>query len=237
VVAEGAVLGVVWRLGHGGRRVSLAQHCASVELLSRQYATELGLDDSIVDDIALAGWLHDIGKADPRFQLMLREGSRLDLIKDPTPLAKSRMPAGASAAHRQALDRSRFPIGARHDLLSLAMIEQNDVLDSRAHDVDLVLYLVASHHGLCRPFAPVITDDSPVDVALARHHSDRFGTVDFGGVSSRGLQFRHEDPFAQRIWALVESFGRLGVCLVATMLRLADHRVSEMEATAGHGPA
>src|SRR5690606_15848858 len=74
---------------HGGRAVSLSEHSADVETLAREYATRCGLGPWLTDHVALAAWLHDIGKADRRFQLMLRGGSEIELFKDETPWAKS----------------------------------------------------------------------------------------------------------------------------------------------------
>jgi len=107
---------------HAGRAVSLAEHSADVETFAREYATRCGLDTWLAEHVALAAWLHDIGKADRRFQLMLRGGSEIEFFKDETPWAKSAMPPGARAAHRLAQKRSGYPRGARHEVQSLAML-------------------------------------------------------------------------------------------------------------------
>lgn len=215
---------------HAGREVSLAEHSKDVEHFARVYATATGLPSPVASDVALAAWLHDIGKADRRFQVMLRGGSEIEFFKNGTPWAKSGMPPGAKAAHRLAQRRSGYPAGARHEVQSVAMLhERLEVVTTRAHDVDLVLHLVASHHGFCRPFAPVVVDESSVDVALTGHRSEIFGSVDFSGTSSNHALHRLDAPLADRFWRLVEKYGWIELCWLEAILRLADHRASEFE--------
>jgi len=213
-----------------GVETSLAEHSGDVERFARDYATRVGLGSSLVSDLALAGWLHDIGKADRRFQLMLRGGSEIDLFKDETVWAKSPMPRGDREAHRRAQQLSGYPKGTRHEVQSLAMIEQHrDAIAAKATDLDLVLHLVASHHGYCRPFAPVVDDAAPVAVSLQRHQSDVFGRLDFGPTSSKNDLHRLGSALGDRYWLLVERYGWLELCWLEAILRLADHRASEME--------
>jgi len=213
-----------------GRPVKLAVHSANVEQLARGYATVLGLPELIVKDIAIAGWLHDIGKTDRRFQILLRGGSEIEYFKDEIPWAKSGMPPGAKAEHRRAQKKSRYPRGTRHEVQSLAMLDSApSVLAEAASDIELVLYLIGSHHGHCRPFAPVAPDESPVDVELRSHRSKTFGSVDIGPVSSRHDLCRLDSPLADRFWGLVSRYGWHELCWLEAILRLADHRASERE--------
>jgi CRISPR-associated endonuclease/helicase Cas3 len=223
-----------------GRAVSLAEHCNDVETFARDYAMRCGLAPWFVEHITLAAWLHDIGKADWRFQLMLRGGSEIDLFKDETLWAKSAMPPGARGAHRLAQRKSGYPRGARHEVQSLAMIHTRlevvkealkKVIDAKEPDLDLVLHLVASHHGYCRPFAPAVVDASPVDVSLDGHESEKFGKIDFAPTSSRNGLHRLDAPLADRFWALVAKYGWQELCWIEAILRLADHRASEEEQT------
>jgi len=92
-----------------------------------------------------------------------------------------------------------------------------------------VLHLVASHHGYCRPFAPAVLDENPVEVALQQHQSETFGVIDFSPVSSSHELHRLGSPLADRFWRLVEKYGWLELCWLEAVLRLADHRASEEE--------
>jgi CRISPR-associated endonuclease/helicase Cas3 len=224
-----------------GRAVRLSEHSADVETFAREYAKRCGLGAWLTEHIALAAWLHDIGKADRRFQLMLRGGSEVEYFKDETPWAKSPMPPGAKEQRHLARLRSGYPGGGHlHAVQSVAMLQgQLDALGvhlrkvdaEREPDIDLVLHLVASHHGECRPFAPALVDNSPVEVSLDGHASETFGTIDFAATSSNNGLHRLDSPLADRFWTLVAKYGWQELCWLEAILRLADHRASEEEQT------
>ncbi|MEJ1962634.1 MAG: type I-U CRISPR-associated helicase/endonuclease Cas3 [Gammaproteobacteria bacterium] len=223
---------------HAGCAVSLSVHSADVEAFAREYAMRCGLGSRLAEHVALAAWLHDIGKADRRFQLMLRGGSEIEYFKDETPWAKSAMPPGAREAHRLAQMRSGYPRAARHEVQSLAMLDgQKAVLAERLKerdvtkepDLDLVLHLVGSHHGYCRPLAPVAVDEDPIDVSLADHTSKTFGEINFASTTSGNGLHRLDSPLADRFWGLVAKYGWQELCWLEAILRLADHRASEEE--------
>ncbi len=169
----------------------------------------------------------------------VRGCSEIAFFKDETPWAKSGMPPGAKGAHRIAQRKSEYPKQlngkvARHEAQSVAMLEKHlGIVRAKAHDVDLVLHLVASHHGYCRPFAPVVMDDEPVEVALPNHNSETFGLIGFGATSSNHQMHRLDAPLADRFWCLVEKYGWMELCWIEAILRLADHRASEMEQASG----
>jgi CRISPR-associated endonuclease/helicase Cas3 len=111
--------------------------------------------------------------------------------------------------------------------------EQLDAVRAKADNLDLVLHLVASHHGYCRPFAPVVVDDAPVEVTLTDHRSSELGAIDFGATSSNHRLQRLDSPLADRFWRLVEMYGWQELCWLEAILRLADHRASEHEQSEG----
>ncbi len=224
-----------------GRAVSLAEHCSDVEMFAREFAARCGLGEWLTEHIALAAWLHDIGKADRRFQVMLRGGSEIEYFKDETPWAKSAMAPGARAARKLACERSGYPSGGYfHAVQSVAMLDGKEaVLAERLKncnamkepDLDLVLHLIASHHGECRPFAPVVIDNAPIKITLAGHSSTLFGDIDFLELPSNPMLHRLDSPLADRFWALVAKYGWQELCWLEAILRLADHRASEEEST------
>jgi CRISPR-associated endonuclease/helicase Cas3 len=222
-----------------GRAVSLADHSRNVETIARQYARGCGLGPCLTEHVALAAWLHDIGKADRRFQIMLRGGSEIAYFKDEMHLAKSAMPAGARAARKVARERSGYPSGGYfHAIQSVAMLDgKRECLEALLKkecqdlepEVDLVLYLISSHHGECRPFAPVVVDLNPIEISLTHHISGVFGEIEFSSIPSNSALHRLDSPVADRFWGLIEKYGWQELCWLEAILRLADHRASEGE--------
>ena len=104
----------------------------------------------------------------------------------------------------------------------MKLIESAPGLLESASDPDLVLHLVASHHGRCRPFAPVVTDTQPIEKTaniLGHPMSSR---------SDTGLE-RMDSGVPERFWQLVRRYGWWGLSWVKALMRLADHRRSEEE--------
>jgi CRISPR-associated endonuclease/helicase Cas3 len=202
--------------------VSLDRHLSGVEGFARRFAEALALPASVAGDVALAGRLHDLGKADPRFQLMLHGGDPVAHAMASEPLAKSAVPMSDRAARERARRRAGYPAGARHEVTSVALVAGSSDLRARAHDWELVLYLIASHHGWCRPFAPPVPDPEAVEVAVALEG------IPLASSSDHGLA-RIDSGMAERFWSLVRGYGWWGLAWLEAVLRLADHRESEWE--------
>jgi CRISPR-associated endonuclease/helicase Cas3 len=206
--------------------VSLDKHLSGVRAFADRFAEALALPADVAGDVALAGWLHDLGKADSRFQLWLHGGDPVAHALAMEPLAKSRAPLGDRATRERARQRAGYPSGARHELTSVALVQHSDLLRARANDWDLVLHLVASHHGWCRPFAPPAVDAAPVDVKAT------LDGVTLATTSDHRL-VRIDSGVAERFWELVRSYGWWGLAWLEAVVRLADHRESEREARDG----
>lgn len=201
-----------------GKQVSLDQHHAAVATTAATYAANLGLDQSIQEAVWMAAAWHDLGKLDPRFQVMLHRGNRIAAAAADEPLAKSGMDPADRSAFRRAQIASGYPAGSRHELLS-SRLAQTILADNPAEglDVDLVLHLIAAHHGRSRPLIESAHDADPprVVVSINGRHIDQFADsgVDWAAPARfHDLQLR---------------YGRWGLALLETLVRLADISCSE----------
>lgn len=195
--------------------VSLRQHLDGVGERAGRIAERLGMPAGVAADLRLAGRLHDLGKVDRRFQMQLVGGDPVALeMREGEPLAKSLPGARRTRA---------YPRGMRHEMASVAMIESNrDVLDL-AHDRDLVLHLVGTHHGWGRPLPPIIEDPEPQVLSYAWDGNHLEAPSDLADTS---LAL----DMADRFWRLVERYGYHGLAWLEAILRLADHQQSAEEA-------
>ena len=195
--------------------VKLRRHLDGVGERAGHIAERLGLPPTIADDVRLAGRLHDLGKVDSRFQSQLVGGDPVELEKRrDEPLAKS-LPGARRVGG--------YPEGMRHEVASVAMIESNGDVLGPAHDRDLVLHLVGTHHGWGRPLPPIIEDPEPQVLSWTSDGHVLKAASDFA-ESSLALDM------SDRFWRLVERYGYHGLAWLEAVLRLADHQESAEEA-------
>lgn len=204
-----------------GLPVRLEGHLRGVETLVRRYAVGCGLPDELIDAVGRAGLLHDVGKIDPRFQALLRGGVRLwdgEPLAKAGQMSKSRTITGVSA-------EEEYPRGGRHELLSVRLAESAQALLPQERELrDLVLHMIASHHGHCRPFAPVVSDAMCVNSGYGWDGE----WMQWSGPTN--LE-RLDSGVADRYWNLVRRYGWWGLAWFEALLRLADWRRSEWEET------
>ena len=194
------------------REVTLCEHSRGVADHARRFAAGCGLP---VEAYTLAGMYHDVGKLDPRFQAMLRQSSPRTAVGDP--LAKSAQSPRTPAERKQARQVHRYPSGARHELLSAAVVS--------GHTSDeLVLHLIATHHGSARPFAAAVEEDETAngfDVELSGQ------TVAYPSARQDIAGWNAELP--ERFWRVVRRYGWWGSAYREAVFRLADHAQSRAE--------
>ncbi len=207
-----------------GKPVLLKKHLPGVEEFARNHAIGCGLPDAITEAIARAGLLHDLGKADPRFQQILRRGG-IPVVGEM--LAKSsRYPRDRNERERIRRE-SGYPEGARHELLSVRMAESvPELLPEDTGLKELVLHLVASHHGYGRPFAPVVNDENHPETKFPLGEHCNIAWSWPGGPL--GLE-RLDSGVSERYWHLTRRYGWWGLAWLEALLRIADWRRSEWE--------
>nr|WP_269330503.1 type I-U CRISPR-associated helicase/endonuclease Cas3 [Kineosporia babensis] len=200
------------------RQVTLQDHHQAVRARAGQIASALGLPDelrTVVEDAA--GW-HDLGKTEHRFQVMLHAGDETQALLADEPLAKSGMDPADPLIWRRSRAQSGLPAGARHEAWSSALVQAHLATREAAYpgDTDLLIHLVASHHGHARPLLPAVVDPRPrlikADIAGSTVSVSSEDTVDL----------THPGRFDD----LNHRYGRWGLALLETIVRCADMTVS-----------
>ena len=208
------------------RCIALDDHAGQTKEQAAEFADRLRLPAQRTGrqasrrDVLLAAHLHDIGKADRRFQTLLTGGDRWNRPTGPA-LAKSNRTTKLSRNSPTGL-----PSGWRHEAMSVRMAaDRADV--RQADDPELILWLIGTHHGYGRPFfrfreteegrtpefadCPVTsgqpTPDGPGPEAPAYEHDGR----DWARIGRR----------------LRRKYGTWGLAYLEATVRLADHRASE----------
>ena len=198
-------------------------HGAAVADLAARTAGRIGIPSLLACVAEAAGKLHDIGKSDHRFQRWLQPG--FDPEQDTSPKllqAKSNMPRHLWEATREA---SGWPRGGRHEELSARLVHtwlQQGKTTFTPQEQDLLIHLIASHHGNGRPLTVPVSDHSPAQVS---------SLID-------GVQVQASASLAVVDWDQPTRFRRLnqwlgpwGLSLMEAIVTLADHTVSAGEYT------
>ena len=193
--------------------VDLELHCQAVAVRAREVAERLGIAADLSEIVERAGRLHDIGKADRRFQRWLDPDEK----HDGALVAKSNMPP-----HRwnEARAAAGWPRGGRHEVLSARLVRQWLERHSAGCDPslrDLLLHLIISHHGSGRPLVPPVADDTVDKVR---------GIVDDVSVEAPADLSIVDWEQPARFRRLNDRLGPWGLALLEAIIRQADHAIS-----------
>lgn len=198
---------------HTDQFVRLDDHTREVAENAKIFGEQLVPD--YAETLIAAAQLHDTGKTDARFQTMLHGGDKLAASFFPVPLAKSEKLT--SGLYRVAKSKSGLPPGFRHELASLHIANKQPL---SATGLEWILHLIASHHGYCRPFAPVVLDHNPGPL--------RWDGVEISPADRKTHPAHHlSSRVASRFWRFTREFGWWGSAYLETCLRLADWTASE----------
>ena len=168
---------------------TLVDHAAQAAARSRDLAILLGLPDEEIEALFLAARLHDDGKAAARWQ------NAMNAPKD-----------GCLYAKTSGGGNLRLLEGYRHEFGSLLKAEQTDLPDCTR---DLILHLIAAHHGNARPFITSAgCEDGPPSLLESRagEAALRFARLQkqYGpwGLAWREAILRAADQSVSREWSM-----------------------------------
>ena len=163
-------------------------HCARVAAAARRIATALGLRDGLDEALEAAGRYHDRGKTRAAWQ------------------RAAGAPGGGAALAKapEGAFRPQWLGGYRHEFGSLADAER--ALPGETAHRELILHLVAAHHGWARPGFPDRAQWDPEDAA--------------GANEARAVRC------AQRFARLQAHYGAWRLAWLEALLKAADARVS-----------
>ena len=173
---------------HHGEAPTVDAHCARVAAAARRIATALGLGEGLDAALEAAGRYHDRGKTRAAWQRAAGAPG------GGAPLAKA--PEGAF--------RPEWLGGYRHEFGSLADAER--ALPGDTPHRELILHLVAAHHGWARPGFPDRAQWDPEDAS--------------GANEARAVRC------AQRFARLQAHYGAWRLAWLEALLKAADARVS-----------
>jgi CRISPR-associated endonuclease/helicase Cas3 len=174
----------------------LEEHQSWAEVRARKIATALGLTGNQAEVVAIAARLHDEGKKASRWQRAFNAKSDAIYAKTKGPLVLARLG------------------GYRHEFGSLPYAEKDVRLQELPTDLrDLVLHLIAAHHGRARPV---------------------IGTEGWEDASPSVLETRARDV-ALRFARLQKQWGPWGLAWWEALLRAADQQASRDNDNRGNG--
>lgn len=207
-------------LAPGGRVVLLAEHTEGVTKCVEDFACRCLLPDELKNALVRAAEWHDQGKCDRRFQAWLHgsEPQALAALAGGKPLAKS----GRDPVNWGRADVFGYPRGMRHEFVSIRLLEAAHGKQSNSELFDLARFLIGTHHGFGRAFAPVTKDRNPVQVSV--NHDGK--TIK---ICSDHRLYHLDSGWVDLFSRMVRRYGWWGLAYLESLLITADHLASARE--------
>ncbi len=192
--------------------VGLEAHGDDTAVQAGRIARAVGFTSRIVEVVERSALIHDIGKADIRFQNWLDPNQSRSEV-----MAKSKLQRSQWERNRAA---SGWPRGGRHEELSRrlahAWLAQGGH-DLREVEQALLMHLVVAHHGRGRPLVPPVGDSTGTNVTYQIDGHNVTADADLSTVDwSQPARFA----------SLNEIYGFWGLALLEAVVRQSDHLVS-----------
>jgi len=209
--------------------VPLSDHLAHAATAAQSLCASVGETGHGADVIRADRW-HDLGKAHEVFDQTMHR----------CPAAPSGLLAKSNCPGPVRHSRRHF----RHELASaLAWLAQHDDPGGRDPRVDLIAYLIASHHGKVRMSLRAMPTEQPApdNARFARGiwEGDRLPGLQFDGEISQAVDLKlalmelgegeQGCSWAARVLALLNEHGPFRLAWLETLVRLADWRASAAE--------
>jgi CRISPR-associated endonuclease/helicase Cas3 len=198
---------------------TLEHHTNDVAKVLNIWLKQIALPLDISETLATFSPLHDIGKADPRFQDFLCGGpveSNHQAL-----LAKSGEGELTREEIHERWKECGLPQGWRHELCSIDLLKANSSLLDRVPEArrSLLFHLIGSHHGFGRILPPRIDNtDAPV--------FERKLSGQLCHLATRQDWHRLDSGWIDQFAALQRRFGWHGLAWLEAIVRLADHVAS-----------
>lgn len=180
----------------------LQPHLDEVKGCASKIVGRLGLPNDIANAVILAAWFHDLGKHRERWQHRLGN----DRYPNDVYAKSGRLPDGTLLRRREFIKEYRHEFGSLLDLLDGKHPHHAEFM-KLSHDMqELVLHLVAAHHGRARPHFPV----------------DEASDPERDSQAAAALAIETPRRFAR----LQRKYGRWGLAYLESLVRAADYAAS-----------
>jgi CRISPR-associated endonuclease/helicase Cas3 len=202
------------------REVTLLDHSTAVSDRAFRFATKV-LPKIYSQVLKIVGRFHDVGKNDRRTQGFFRGSAIWDHSLPALAKSLRRYSQKEDAEIRK---QTKFLLGLRHEALSAALFQQGVKdgkinLDGCEKYIDLILYLLWTHHGHRPLLPPPPPEADAIKVSTPPNFPGVAGEISIS--SDHGLE-KFDCPCPEIFCQLQSEYGWWGLAYLEAFIRLAD---------------